>query len=67
MLIVIEKKETGTIKESVGKNRKTLWANMISLNEYKGNFDIDLNYVISRREARYAEEKNLFNQFGYYF
>jgi hypothetical protein len=66
MLTFIMKRKIGLSRRN-GKKWKNLWANTISLKDYKGKFDIDLNYIINRREARYKEEQDLFNQFGYYY
>jgi hypothetical protein len=43
-------------KKKWRKKYKKLWNNTISLQEYNRRIEIDKNYVIQRREARYKHE-----------
>jgi hypothetical protein len=55
------------IKKKRRKKYKKLWNSTISLREYNGRIDIDKNYVVERRKARYEFEEYLFNHLGYIY
>jgi hypothetical protein len=54
-------------KDEKANRDKKLWHNTIPLNQYNGEINVDLKYIIQRRKIRYEEEEELFNCYGYYY